>query len=309
MRKGEAVKKDFLAITDLTREEIQAVYELAAELKQKVKKGEAHPLLAGKTLGMIFQKPSARTRVSFEVGMVQLGGHAVYLAPTDIQMGKRESTADIARVLSRYVDGLMARVFAHEDVLQLAAYASVPVVNGLSDLLHPCQVLSDLFTIGEHKGKMEGLTIAWVGDGNNVANSWLNMASRFSLNLRLGVPEGYDPDLEILSSAKKAGLSEIEIVRDPREAVKDADVIYTDVWASMGQEAEAEKRKAVFRPYQVNSELVALAKPDVVVMHCLPAHRGDEITDEVMDGPHSIVFDQAENRLHVQKALLVKLMS
>jgi ornithine carbamoyltransferase len=241
--------------------------------------------------------------------MVQLGGHAVYLAPTDIQMGKRESTADIARVLSRYVDGLMARVFAHEDVLQLAAYASVPVVNGLSDLLHPCQVLSDLFTIGEHKGKMEGLTIAWVGDGNNVANSWLNMASRFSLNLRLGVPEGYDPDPEILSSAKKAGLSEIEIVRDPREAVKDADVIYTDVWASMGQEAEAEKRKAVFRPYQVNSELVALAKPDVVVMHCLPAHRGDEITDEVMDGPHSIVFDQAENRLHVQKALLVKLMS
>ncbi len=309
MRKGEAVKKDFLAITDLTRKEIEAVYQLATELKQKVKKGEAHPLLAGKTLGMIFQKPSARTRVSFEVGMVQLGGHAVYLAPTDIQMGKRESTADIARVLSRYVDGLMARVFAHEDVLQLAAYASVPVVNGLSDLLHPCQVLSDLFTIGEHKGRMEGLTIAWVGDGNNVANSWLNMATRFALKLRLGIPEGYDPDPEILSSAKKAGLSEIEIVRDPREAVKDADVIYTDVWASMGQEAEAEKRKAVFRPYQVNGELVALAKPDVVVMHCLPAHRGDEITDDVMDGPHSIVFDQAENRLHVQKALLVKLMS
>ncbi len=303
------MKKDFLAITDLTRDEIEATYALARDLKEKTKRGEAHPVLAGKTLAMIFQKPSARTRVSFEAGMFQLGGHALYLAPTDIQMGKRESTADIARVLSRYVDGIMARVFAHEDVLELAAYASVPVVNGLSDLLHPCQVLADLFTISEHKGRAENFTIAWVGDGNNVANSWLNMASRFALDLRLAVPEGYDPDPEILSSAKKAGLSTISIVRDPREAVRGADVIYTDVWASMGQEAEAEKRKAVFRPYQVNAELVALARPDVVVMHCLPAHRGDEITDEVMDGPHSIVFDQAENRLHVQKALLVKLMS
>ncbi len=302
------MKKDFLAITDLSRDEIEHIYSLSHELKGRVHSGKPHALLAGKVLAMIFQKPSARTRVSFETGMVQLGGHAIYLAPSDIQMGKRESTGDIARVLSRYCDAIMARVFGHRDVVELAAYASVPVINGLSDLLHPCQVLSDLFTIGEHLGRTEDFVLAWVGDGNNVCNSWLNMATRFRFSLRLAIPEGYDPDPEIMANAKKARLSEIAIFRDPKEAVKGADVIYTDVWASMGQEAEAAERKRVFQSYQVNDELISYASSDVKVMHCLPAHRGDEITDEVMDGEHSIVFDQAENRLHVQKALLVHLL-
>lgn len=302
------MKRDFLAITDFTREEIEHVYDLARHMKARSRDDQDVARLSGKVLAMIFQKPSARTRVSFEVGMTQLGGHAIYLAPSDIQMGKRESTADIARVLSRYCDVIMARVFAHTDVVELAAYASVPVINGLSDLLHPCQVLSDLFTIEEHLGRREDFVLAWVGDGNNVCNSWLNMSTRFRFSLRLAIPEGYDPNPEILANAKKAGLSDIRIFRDPREAVRAADVIYTDVWASMGQEAEAEKRKQAFRDFRVDEALLEHAKPDVKVMHCLPAHRGDEITDGVMDGPHSIVFDQAENRLHVQKALLVFLL-
>ncbi len=302
------MKRDFLAVTDLSREEIERVYHLSRELKAKQRSGEPHPLLQGKILAMIFQKPSARTRVSFEAGMVQLGGQAIYLAPSDIQMGKRESTADIARVLSRYCDAIMARVFSHNDVAELAAHASVPVINGLSDLLHPCQVLSDLFTIGEHLGRTEDFVLAWVGDGNNVCHSWLNMSTRFRFALRLAIPEGYDPDEQLLANAKRAGLSEIALFRDPREAVKGADVIYTDVWASMGQEAEAEQRKLAFRRFQVNEELLAHAAPGAKVMHCLPAHRGEEVTDGVLDGPQSIVFDQAENRLHVQKALLVFLL-
>jgi len=302
------VKKDFLAITDLTTEEIHELFRLAQDLKQKQKEGKATPLLEGKTLAMIFQKPSARTRVSFEVGMYQLGGHALYLAPADIGLGKRESVADVARVLSRYNDGIMARVFGHEIVEELAQVASVPVINGLSDLFHPCQVMGDMLTILEHLGRLEGLKITYVGDGNNVANSWLNVAARIPMSLRLAIPEGYDPDKTVFSNAKEAGKSDILILRDPAEAVREADVIYTDVWASMGQEKEAAKRKKIFKAYQINKSLVAEAKPDVKVMHCLPAHRGDEITDGVMDGPHSIVFDEAENRLHIQKAILVMLI-
>lgn len=302
------MKRSFLAITDFTTDEIHDIFRLAQELKQKTKNGEKHPLLAGRTLAMVFQKPSARTRVSFEVGMFQLGGHALYLAPADIGLGKRESVADVARVLSRYNDGIMARVFSHAHVEELAANATVPVINGLSDLLHPCQVMGDMLTVLEHFGRLDNLRIVYVGDGNNLANSWLNMAARIPLILHLAVPEGYDPDSHVLERSRSEGLSEILIRRDPKEAVREADVIYTDVWASMGQEHETEKRRRIFKEYQVNEDLVGLAKPDVKVMHCLPAHRGDEITDGVMDGPHSIVFDEAENRLHIQKAIMVRLM-
>ncbi len=302
------MEKDFLAITDLTEEEIHEIFRLAKDLKEKQKRGKEYQPLKGKTLAMIFQKPSARTRVSFEVGMFQLGGHAVYLAPSDIGLGKRESVADIARVLSRYNDGIMARLFGHELIIELAKYASVPVINGLTDLLHPCQVMGDMFTIMELRGGFDGLKVTFIGDGNNLANSWINMASRISMRLTLSIPEGYDPDPEILEKARMSGKSEIEIERDPLKAVRDSDIIYTDVWASMGQEREAKKRKKVFKSYQVNQELIEYAKHDVKVMHCLPAHRGDEITDEVMDGRHSIVFDQAENRLHIQKAIMVSLM-
>ena len=302
------MEKDFVAITDLTADEIHELFQLALDLKEKTRKGKKHHLLEGQTLAMIFQKPSARTRVSFEVGMFQLGGQALYLAPSDIGLGKRESVADVARVLSRYNDGIMARVFGHADVEELARYASVPVINGLSDLVHPCQVMGDMLTILEHRGGFENLRLAFVGDGNNLANSWLNMASLIPMELRLAIPEGYDPDKALLSKAKETKVSEIVIFRDPYEAVKGADIIYTDVWASMGQEKEAAKRKKVFQDFQVNGTLVAEAKSDVKVMHCLPAHRGDEITDGVMDGPHSIVFDQAENRMHIQKAIMVRLM-
>ncbi len=302
------MEKDFLAITDLTTEEIHEIFRLAQDLKRNQKRGKRYQPLKGKTLAMIFQKPSARTRVSFEVGMFQLGGSAIYLAPTDIGLGKRESVADIARVFSRYNDGIMARLFGHDLIVELAKYASIPVINGLTDLLHPCQVMGDVLTILEHRGHLDNLKVAFVGDGNNVANSWINMAARIPMRLHLAVPEGYDPDEKILANARNAGISEIVVHRDPVEAVKESDVIYTDVWASMGQEKEAAKRKKIFKSYQVNKELVAKAKPDVKVMHCLPAHRGDEITDDVIDGPHSIVFDEAENRLHIQKAIMVTLM-
>jgi ornithine carbamoyltransferase len=302
------MKRDFLSIIDFSTDEIKATLELAKKLKQQAKKGRLEPLLKGKTLAMIFEKPSARTRVSFEVGMFQLGGHALYLGPNEVGIGKRESAADVARVLSRYCDGIMARLFGHEMIEELARSASVPVINGLTDLLHPCQVMGDVMTIMEHKGRMDGIKVAWIGDGNNVANSWLNMAARLPFTLHLACPEGYDPNPTIFARASTAGLSEVKLFRDPKEAVQGAQVIYTDVWASMGQEAEAEVRKKVFRPYQLNEALLKLAAPDCIVMHCLPAHRGDEITDEVIDGPHSVVFDEAENRLHVQKAIMVTLM-
>ncbi len=302
------MKKDFLVIMDMTTDDIHETFRLARELKEKTKKGKKHALLEGQTLAMIFQKPSARTRVSFEVGMFQLGGHALYLAPTDIGLGKRESVADVARVLSRYNHGIMARVFGHDVVEALGRHASIPIINGLSDLVHPCQVMGDMLTILEHRGRFDGLKLAYVGDGNNLANSWINMASRIPMQLNLAVPQGYDPDETTLAKGREAGISEINLLRDPKEAVKGVDFIYTDVWASMGQEKEAEKRKKVFKDYQVNEALVAEAKPDVKVLHCLPAHRGYEITDGVMDGPHSIVFDEAENRLHIQKAIMVRLM-
>lgn len=302
------MKKDFIAIHDWTTEEIQALFKLALDLKEKQKKGIEHHLLKGKTLAMIFQKPSARTRISFETGMVQLGGHAIYLAPSDIGLGRRESAADIARVLSRYNDGIMARLFGHDLILDLAKYASVPVVNGLTDYNHPCQVLGDLLTVLEYRGSLGDLTLAYVGDGNNMVHSFLNAAQRLPMHLKLACPKGYDPEPGVMKAALDAGISTVELFRSPEEAVQNADVIYTDVWASMGQEKEAAKRKKVFKSFQVNEKLVSLAKPDVKVMHCLPAHRGDEITDSVMDGPHSIVFDEAENRLHIQKAILVTVM-
>lgn len=302
------MQKDFLAITDLNATEIREILELSRELKQKQKEGEVNQPLSGKTMAMIFQKPSARTRISFETGMYQLGGYALYLGPYDIQIGKRESVSDIARVISRYNDVIMARLFGHEDILELAEYSSVPVVNGLTDLLHPCQVMADIFTILEKKNKIEDLTIAYIGDGNNVCNSWLNLASRIPFKLNMGIPEGYDPDKEILSISKKANLSEIQIFRNPRMAANNADVIYTDVWASMGQEEEGDQRKLDFKNFQVNDALLSHADEDCIVLHCLPAHRGDEISDSVIDGPQSVVFDQAENRMHVQKAILVKLL-
>ena len=302
------MKKDFLAITDLTTEEIHEMFKLAIDIKTKLKKGKSFHVLEGQTLAMIFQKPSARTRVSFEVGMFQLGGHALYLSPNDIGIGKREAVKDIAQVFSRYNDGIMARLFGHEHIIELAENAAIPVINGLTDLLHPCQVMGDMLTVLEHRGNFDGLKLAFLGDGNNLANSWINMAARIPMTLNLAIPEGYDPDQKILEDGRKTGISEINIIRDPFDAVKDADVIYTDVWASMGQEKEAEKRKKVFAAFQVNQKLVDNAKKDVKVMHCLPAHRGDEITDEVVDGIHSIVFDEAENRLHMQKAIMVALM-
>jgi len=260
---------------------------------------------------MIFQKPSLRTRISFEMGMLQLGGQALYLSPNEIQLGVRESVPDVARVLSRYVDGIMARVFAHRHIEELAAHATVPVINGLSDYSHPCQALADLFTIHERRGELAGLKLAYVGDGNNVAHSLLFAATKVGMDIALATPRGYEPDAGVVEKARRfaAGSgSRVTLTDDPTAAVQGADIIYTDVWTSMGQEAERERRLAVFPPYQVNAALIAQAKPDVLVMHCLPAHRGEEITDEVIDGPHSIVFDQAENRLHAQKAILALLM-
>jgi ornithine carbamoyltransferase len=257
---------------------------------------------------MIFAKPSARTRISFETGIYQLGGSALYLAPSDIGIGTREAVKDVARVISRYNDLIMARLFAHSHIEELAEYAPVPVINGLTDYNHPCQIMADAFTILEHRGKIEQLKIVYVGDGNNVANSWINFAAKIPIQLVICTPRDYEPDAASLSNAKKTGVSRIEIVANPAEAVKDADILYTDVWASMGQEKEAEERKRIFKPYQINKELLRKAKDDVKVLHCLPAHRGDEITDEVIDGPKSVVFDEAENRMHVQKAIMVKLV-
>ncbi|MFZ5518547.1 MAG: ornithine carbamoyltransferase [Candidatus Zhuqueibacterota bacterium] len=303
------MKKDFLSIADLTKEEITELFDLAIELKAKQKRGETHHLLKGQTLAMIFQKPSARTRISFEVGMFQLGGHALYLSPNDIGLGTREAVKDVARVLARYNDGIMARVFGHNDVVELAKFSSVPVINGLSDFNHPCQVMADVMTILEHRKTLDNLKVTFVGDGNNLAHSWLNFASRYPMTLALAVPEGFDPDPNVVANARNAGISEVTIYRDPKKAVKDTDVIYTDVWASMGQETQAEEKNKAFAGYQVNDELMQAARKDTYVMHCLPAHRGQEITDSVIESKNSIVFDEAENRLHAQKAIMVKLMA
>lgn len=302
------MNKDFLSIAELTREEIFEIFDLTRSLKEKTRKREKHHLLAGYSLAMIFAKPSARTRISFETGMYQLGGTALYLSPQDIGIGTREAVKDVARVVSRYNDLIMARLFAHSDIEELAQYSSVPVVNGLTDYNHPCQIMADTFSILEYRGSLEGLKIAYIGDGNNVANSWLNFASKVPIHLVIGGPSNYSPDQKTLNDAREAGLSKIELIHDPVEAVKGADVVYTDVWASMGQEAEAAARRKVFMPYQLNTQLLSHAAKNVLVMHCLPAHRGEEITDEVIESPNSIVFEEAENRMHVQKAIMVKLV-
>lgn len=299
--------KDVVSIHDLTAEEVWQIVRTGELLKLRHKAGEQFAPLVGRTLGMIFTKPSTRTRVSFEVAMTQLGGHALYLSGADLQLRRGETIADTGRVLSRYVDAIMIRTFDHQDVVELARHATVPVINGLTDLLHPCQALSDLLTILEKKGRLAGLKLAYVGDGNNVAHSLMFAAAKVGMDMVAATPAGYEPDPEMVRLARQdaaASGSRLEVTRDPREAVKQADVIYTDVWVSMGQEAEREKRLRDLRPYQVAAELVEAAGGGVIVMHCLPAHRGEEITDEAMDGPHSVVFDQAENRLHVQKAIL-----
>ncbi len=294
------MKKDITSIFDLNKDEIYEIFQLAKELKEKLKKNVEHKLLKDKILAMIFEKPSLRTRVTFETGMEQLGGHAIYLSPSDIKLGKRESIPDVARNLSRWVDLIMARVFDHQSIKLLAQYATVPVINGLCDLEHPCQILGDLFTIIEKSGGLTEITLAYIGDGNNVCNSLLAASALLKFRLNIATPEGYEPNSDYLKKATQARLT-----HNPAEAVAEADYIYTDVWASMGQETEADKRKIIFRPFQVNTQLLSYAKKDFRIMHCLPAHRGEEITDEVIDGPASIVFDQAENRLHIQKGIMV----
>jgi ornithine carbamoyltransferase len=303
--------KNLISINDLSKEEVAQILETAEIMKLRHYSHEEQPLLKGKVLGMIFQKPSLRTRVSFEAGMIQLGGAAIYLGPEDIKLGQREATKDIAQVLSRYVDGIMARTFSHEIILELANYSSVPVINGLSDLLHPCQILGDLLTIKEKKGRLSNLKLAYLGDGNNVAHSLLFGAVKVGMDIVLATPSNYEPKSEIVEQAKKDAKkmgSRVEIIHNPLKAADEADIIYTDVWTSMGFEKERETRKDVFRPYQINQDLVNRAKDDVIILHCLPAHRGEEITDEVIDGPHSVVIDQAENRLHAQKAILALLL-
>ncbi len=297
-------KRDLLNFQPLGRKEIEAIFSFSRKLKRELKRGVVRPRLPGKALAMVFEKPSLRTRVSFETGMIQLGGSAIFLGPDEIQLGVRESAADGARVLSRWADLIVVRTFSQETLEEMARCASVPVINGLTDLLHPCQVLADCFTLLEKKRKLEGLKVAFVGDGNNVANSWIEAAVRLPFSLVVASPQGYEPDATIVAEAKEAG-ARVEVTDDAEAAVRGADVLYTDVWTSMGQEAEAQVRRRAFRRYQINRELLARAKPDAVVMHCLPAHRNEEITHDVMEGPQSIIFDQAENRLHVQKGIMV----
>jgi len=303
--------KDLISINDLTVEETYQIFELSQSLKQKHYTGEPHKLLEGKTLGMIFHKRSTRTRISFETGIYQLGGIGMYFGPDDLQLGKSENIHDSAKVLSRYLSGIMIRTFSHQDVIDLAKYADIPIINGLTDLLHPCQVLTDLFTILEKRRKLQGLKLAYIGDGNNMAHSLLHGCSKVGMNISIASPSGYTPNKEIVNNAKRNAAymgSKIEITNDPIAAVQNADVVYTDVWASMGQESEADERRKHFMKYQVNPELVKNAKDDYLFMHCLPAHRGDEVVNEVIDSANSIVFDEAENRLHVQKAIMALVM-
>ncbi len=303
--------KDFLAVSDVSSAEVQDLLDLAIRLKKEYFDKGNQPLFKGKVLGMIFQKPSLRTRVSFDMAMRHMGGDALYLSPSEVGLGQRESIADVARVLSGYVQAIMARVFAHADIIDLARWCSVPVVNGLSDYNHPCQAMADALTIQERFGKQKGLKIAFVGDGNNVAVSLMQVCATLGWNFAIACPEGYDLNPEAVkiaqATAKGTG-STLSFVRDPHAAVRGANVIYTDTWTSMGQEEETAKREKVFPPYQVNARLVSEATPEVIVMHCLPAHRNHELTDEVADGPHSVIFPQAHNRLHAQKAILARLL-
>lgn len=301
------MKRDLLTLDDLTRSELVSVLQTAARLKDYLKRGIPHHYLTGRTLGMIFKKPSSRTRISFEVGMFQLGGLALFLNDQELGLGVREGVADIGRLFSRYLDGIVIRTFLQDEVEELARYATIPVINGLTNLHHPCQILADLLTIQEKFGRWEGVKVAWIGDGNNVANSWLQGAAKMGMHLALACPRGYWPASTLIRKTQEEAMAtggSIEVMEDPYQAVKGADVIYTDVWASMGQEEERRWRLEVFQSYQVNQALLEAAKPTTLVMHCLPAHRGEEITADVIDGPQSIVFDHAENRLHTQKAVL-----
>jgi ornithine carbamoyltransferase len=303
------MNKDFITIHDLTRYEFHELMDLTRDIKadpEKYRKRLRHQILA-----MVFEKPSLRTRMTFEVGMIELGGKAIYLSPNEIQVGKRETVEDIAHNLERWVDGIMIRTFAHDNILRLAQAASVPVINALTDLLHPCQAMADFFTLIEHKGSLGKLKLAWSGDGNNVCHSLMLAAAKAGAKFAAAVPEGYEPDPQIVAWAKEDGKDtgfELLITHDPAEAVAGADAIYADVWTSMGQEAEKEERLRIFMPYQVNDALMANAKPEALFMHCLPAHRGEEVTASVFDSPRSVVFDQAENRLHAQKAIMLTLM-
>ena len=302
------MKKDLLSEYDLERADFESIFEGAHRLKRILREGKDHTPLKGRTLGMIFDKSSTRTRISFEVGMFQLGGIALFLNSRDTQLGRGEIIADTARIMSRYLNGIMIRTFSQESVDEFARYATIPVINGLTDLLHPCQLLSDLFTIIEKRGGYEGLKVAYVGDGNNMANSWINAAAKLPFHLDLACPDGYDPDAVILKRGMAEAPAGVVLHREPAEAVRDADVVYTDVWVSMGQEAKREEKMKRFQGYQVNQALIDRARKDVLVMHCLPAHRREEITAEVIDGPRSVVINEAENRLHVQKAVMEILM-
>ncbi|SMF67816.1 ornithine carbamoyltransferase [Paenibacillus uliginis N3/975] len=303
--------RDMIELDDYTTEEIQYLLDSAIEIKRKQKNGVVYQPFKGKTIGLIFEKSSTRTRVSFETGMFQLGGHALFLSKNDIQLGRGEPISDMAQVLSRYLDGIMIRTFGHDNVINLARYASIPVINGLSDMAHPCQVLADLQTILEHKGTLKGLKMAFIGDGNNMANSLLIGGAKMGMHVAVSSPDGYEPDERIVQLSREIANetgAEITVTQNPLEAAKDADVIYTDVWASMGFEEEQKQREAAFASYQVNEELAKVAKPDYLFLHCLPAHRGEEVSEGVIDGANSVIFDQAENRLHAQKALMVALM-
>jgi len=304
--------RDFLMLVDYKPEEIRYLIDLAIDLKTKQKAGEIYHPLKGKTLGMIFEKSSTRTRVSFEVGMYQLGGQGLFLSGNDLQLGRGETIWDTAQTLSRYLDGIMIRTFAHRNVVELARGATIPVINGLTDLSHPCQALADYQTILEKKGRLEGIKIAYVGDGNNVVHSLMMGGAKLGVHVAIATPEGYEPDADLVkqtqANAAETG-STVTVYRDPKEAIADADVIYTDVWASMGQEAEQKEREVAFSAYQVNEALVKYAKPDYLFMHCLPAHRGEEVSADIIDGNQSVIFDQAENRLHAQKAIMAAIMS
>ena len=304
---GVMDKKNLVDFAGLNRQETDGIFALAGQLKRKQRAGVAHRLLVGKTLALVFQKPSLRTRVSFEAGMFQLGGCTIFLGPDEINLGVRETPADCARNLSRWVDLIVVRTFAHDTVVEMARYAAVPVINGLTDLFHPCQVLADCFTLIEQRGKLDGLKIAFLGDGNNMVHSWIEAAEKYRFSFALACPTGYEPDGDIFKRARERG-AKVTVTYDVAEAVRGADVVYTDVWTSMGQETEAERRRKAFRDYQLNRKVLAMANPAALVMHCLPAHRGEEITDEVLDGPQSVVLEQAENRMHVQKAIMVWLL-
>jgi ornithine carbamoyltransferase len=303
--------RDFLTIADFSSEEIRLFLNAARDLKRDLKQGVPHPVLAGKTLGMIFTKASTRTRVSFEVGMYQLGGYPLFLSANDIQLRRGETLPDTARTLERYLNGIMIRTYAHADVEELAQWAKIPLINGLTDYVHPTQAIADLLTVEEHKGKLAGLKLAFIGDGNNVAHSLLEICAKLGVSMTAACPDGYKPDAAVLAAAREVGAktgATIEVVDDPQQAVQDADAVYTDVWASMGQEQEQQQRAQAFAHFCVDDELLSHAAQDVIVLHCLPCHRGEEITTEVIDGPRSVVFDEAENRLHAHKAIMALLM-